>query len=208
MSQQLQNISLFIPHVFLNFDKDYIAYALEDIGEIERIDFVLKVDGAGKQYNAVYVHFNRWFSNSYATRLHDDIVLNGSAKVYHDDKWYWIVLQNTGKKHASAGERKPRIELGEKNVVNKCYNEIDYDYASEVEIEDTNGDDEKLDEIERVMEEEDANIVCIDSRYVQAIEEENEYLRSEVFQLREALIKMDQMYQAEAAKVRTLTTEI
>ena len=70
---------------------------------------------------------------------------------------------------------------------------MDYDYASEVvEIEEFEREDEQLDEIEAAMEEEDSNLVCIDSRYVQTIEEENMWLKNELFQLRASIINMNQ----------------
>jgi hypothetical protein len=40
----ITNTSLFIPHVFPNFDKDYVAKAFDHCGEVERVDFVAKQD--------------------------------------------------------------------------------------------------------------------------------------------------------------------
>ena len=63
-------------------------------------------------------------------------------------------------------------------------------------------------EIEAELEAEDANLVSIDGRYVQTIEQENMYLHREVAQLRAALINLDQMYQAEKAKVRAFSSNV
>ena len=60
-------------------------------------------------------------------------------------------------------------------------------------------------EIEAELEAEDENLVSIDWRYVQAIEQENMGLHAEIAQLRMALINLDQMYKAEAAKVRAFS---
>ena len=159
---------------------------------------------------------------------------NGKAEFYHDDtEYFWIVLPNTAKKHMP-GERKPRICLGESNTINVKSAENDSSYPkkannSEVltnENPDTNMDidlDERIDkmlrnpvedldteidnqlaEIEAAMEEEDKDLISIDWRYVHAIEEENKWLHGEIAQLRIALINMDRMYQAEAAKVRAV----
>jgi hypothetical protein len=62
-----------------------------------------------------------------------------------------------------------------------------------------------MDEIEAELNAEDANLVTIDSRYVQAIEQENIWLNCEVVQLRAAIINLHQMYQAEVAKVKGLS---
>lgn len=59
-------------------------------------------------------------------------------------------------------------------------------------------------EIEAELEAEDANLVSIDGRYVQTIEQENMYLHGEVAQLRAALINLDMMYRTEAAKVTAM----
>jgi len=108
----IENVSLFIPHVFANFDKDYVARAFTDFGVVDHVDFVSKQDRDGKPYNAAYVHFAYW----YDTRENYDFQVSlfdssREARVYHDGPWYWIVLENKGKKHIS-GDRKPRIDLG------------------------------------------------------------------------------------------------
>lgn len=241
----IKNISLYIPHVFPNFDKDYVAKSFNDIGEISQIDFVAKQDRNGKNFNAVYVHFNKWYNNKDNRDFQYNIVENGSDKWYHDNsQYYWIVLPNTAKKQIP-GERKARIDLGEAKSIsaprpsksllplltlipskvsskkptyaeaavklsaktleeaNKSL-EINFDevaaFESEIEAE--------MDEIEDLLEADDANLVSIDVRYVQQLEEENWTMNLEIAQLRAALINMDQMYQAEAAKVRAFASSV
>lgn len=60
----------------------------------------------------------------------------------------------------------------------------------------------QMEEIEAELEAEDENLVSIDWRYIQSVEQENFWLHGEIAQLRMALINLDQMYQAEKAKVR------
>jgi len=97
----IANISLFIPHVFPNFTKEYIAYVFDklQIGYVSGIDFVSKVDRHGRPYNAAYVHFEYWFDGAIAANF-QQLVLNPNkeARIVHDDPWYWIVLENTAKK--------------------------------------------------------------------------------------------------------------
>lgn len=231
----IKNISLYIPHVFPNFDKEYVANAFNDIGEISQIDFVAKRDRTGKNFNAVYVHFNKWYNNTDNRNFQYNIVENGSDKWYHDDsQYYWIVLPNTAKKHIP-GDRKPRIDLGDSNVITTSKNlqpllafvpskvsqkkptyaevavkpleevkqslEVSFDEvaAFEAEIE------AELDEIEDFLDEEDENLIKIDGRYVQQLEAENWSMSAEIAQLRAAIINLDQMYQAEKAKVRAFS---
>ena len=251
----IKNISLYIPHVFPNFTKEYVAAAFESYGIVDRVDFVAKQDRNGRDYNAVYVHFIEWHDtrdnrNFQAGLLGDS---ESDTRVYHDNQWYWIVLPNTAKKHSS-GERKPRIDLGdaksisysniaptlsgtpvkqaptekvcpgapqkrsyaavtlnsepsEFTIAKQALNtEFDAEFEAELmkfaeEVE----DEAQMDEIEEMLEAEDQNLVRIDGRYVQELEAENWGMRAEIAQLRAALINLDQMFQAEAAKVRAFS---
>lgn len=256
----IKNISLYIPHVFPNFDKEYIARAFKDIGDVSRIDLVSKQGRDGKPFNAVYVHFNAWYANKKARTFYDSVVdENKEARLVHDAPWYWIVLPNNAKKFVS-GDRKPRIDLGESKSIsvadaNKdegdekrraylnaviCRPKANTDKLTEkYEAEALKAEEEakkwaaktakreaakqsvpeninldfeidqieaEMDEIEQFLEEEDENLIRIDGRYVQALEQENWFLRTEIDQLRAALINLDQMYQAEAAKVRAFSS--
>jgi len=214
-----KNISLFIPFVFPNFDQKYVTKAFAKIGNVERVDFVAKQDRAGKTYNAVYVHFKDWYNNKLADHIWEQCFeKNEQTQYYHDNtEYFWIVLPNTAKKHVP-GERKHRIGLGDANAINvksvekpatnldeKIEEECFEDPIEEVDME----REAELAEIEAIIEEEnmkeDKDLISIDWRYVHMIEQENKWLHGEIAQLRMALIKMDQMYQAEAAKVRAFS---
>lgn len=111
MSNQL--LSLYIPRVFSNFSKEYIAGVFEKLrlGKVSNIDFVTKFGNDGQAYNSTYVHFEFWY-NTVAVRNFQDRVLdpNQEARIVYDDPWYWIVLENTAKKQVT-GQPKPRITL-------------------------------------------------------------------------------------------------
>jgi len=208
---EIKNISLYIPHVFPNFDKEYVSNALNNIGEISQIDFVPKQDRNGNNFNAVYVHFNKWYNNKYNRSLYSNIMENGFDHLYHDNMWYWIMLPNNAKKHIP-GERKRRIDVSElfktpvkvsedsvcpdtpvksekptyteevEEVKQSLENIFDEEAAAfEAEIE------AEMDEIEKFMDEQDeqdGNIIKIDGRYVQQLEAENWAMRIEIANLR------------------------
>jgi hypothetical protein len=106
-------LSLYIPHVFPNFTREYIAniFQLIGLGRVDHVDLVAKQDKSGKMYNAAYVHFAEWFDCP-ATENFQERVLNPDkeARIVHDDPWYWIVLENKAKKY-EVGARKPTIDL-------------------------------------------------------------------------------------------------
>ena len=105
------NMSIYIPRVFANINKERIAYVFEclRLGKVSNVDFVAKFDHNNDMYNAVYVHFAYWYSND-ASRNFQERLMNPEkeTRVVYDDPWYWIVLENKGIKHVS-GDRKERI---------------------------------------------------------------------------------------------------
>jgi len=109
----MQNISLYIPHVFANFTNEYIASTFErlDIGLVERVDLVAKMGNDGKPYNSAYIHFKEWFDNAGVRNLQQRIQdPDKQARLMYDDPWFWIVLENKAQKFNS-GDRKKRISL-------------------------------------------------------------------------------------------------
>ena len=90
----IKNISLFIPHVYANFNSAAVFDIIQGqgIGEVKNIDFVSKTGSDGKPYNAVYIHFYQWHDNIVA-RNFQERVLNPSkeARIMYDDPWYWKV---------------------------------------------------------------------------------------------------------------------
>ena len=117
----IKNISLFIPHVYNNYTMEMVSNIFEnmEIGRVKNVDFVHKMGKDDKEYNAAYIHFYEWYDNTIA-RNFQERVLNPEkeARVMYDDPWYWIVLENNGKKRVP-GERKPRIDLDAFNTPEK-----------------------------------------------------------------------------------------
>lgn len=107
------NLSLYIPHVFPNFTKEYIAKVFDDlvIGYVDHVDLVPKQDRFGRNYNAAYVHFAEWYEGPATEHFQERVVNpNKEARIIHDDPWFWIVLENKAKKF-EPGARKPIINL-------------------------------------------------------------------------------------------------
>ena len=111
----IDNISLYIPHIFGNFTKEFVAQVFNDqnIGKVKTVDFVHKMGKDGKAYNSAYIHFEEWY-NTIATRNFQSNVrdTNKEARLMYEEPWYWIVLENKARKHIP-GERKPCIVIDE-----------------------------------------------------------------------------------------------
>lgn len=104
------SLNVFVPHVFPNFDEEYVTKAFSKIGVVDHMDFVSKQDRNGKLYNAVYIHFTSWHTNSTATKMRNALEAGEQTKLVYDTPWFWVVLPNKGQKW-SAADRKPRIDL-------------------------------------------------------------------------------------------------
>lgn len=114
----IKNISLYIPHVFPNLDREFLTEQFSQVGDVNHIDMVLKQDKDGKSYNAVYVHFNSWFDDIETIEFQQEILNpEQEARFYYDGPWYWIVLPNNTKKVVSS-DRKTRIDLGGSKSIN------------------------------------------------------------------------------------------
>ena len=204
------NISLYIPHVYSNYTSERIADVFENklkIGVIKSIDLVAKLGKNNVSYNAVYIHFENWYNTEAARDLQKKVlgaVPNEQVKLFYDQPWYWIVLENKSKK-VIPGERKQRIVLDDfaeevkiPTTVENLNQDQDNDLVSFEEFEDfeefeefeVSTMDEMIEEnvdqcvidfienIENELEEDDDVLITIDGRYVRELEEEIMLLRS------------------------------
>jgi len=72
---------------------------------------ITKQDKYGKPYNAVYIHFAEWYQTPAAAHFQERVLNpNKEALIVYDDPWYWIVLENKGKRH-EPGARKECLDL-------------------------------------------------------------------------------------------------
>lgn len=82
---------------------------------VDHIDFVYKMDNYGVPYNAAYVHMKSYYSTRFAQEFKKKVASSDGTKLYYNNnKDYFIVLNNTAKKHPSYTQgRKPRLVLDE-----------------------------------------------------------------------------------------------
>lgn len=109
----MMNISLYIPRVFSNISKEFVANTFQKlgIGKVSHVDFVHKLGKNGTPYNSTYVHFKYWFDNEVARNFYHRVIHpKKEARIVYDDPWYWVVLENKGKNRL-VNESKPRTHL-------------------------------------------------------------------------------------------------
>ena len=199
----IKNISVYIPHIFANFSKSYVADVFENlkIAKVKDIDFISKMGQDGKPFNAAYIHFEYWFDNIIASNFQERVLNKSPAKLMYDDPWFWLVLENKGRKFVT-GERKQRIDIGDlKQVIVNPDKAISTKETSDQRSLNLKNDfdlmDEMMAEFEADYEETDQYLISIDGRYVEEIEREN-------IELRMQMAKFQNAYYAETIKSQGL----
>lgn len=92
-----QKLSIYIPHVFINITKERICdvFETQEIGNVERIDFISKKGKDGKDYNTAFIHMKCWYNNDCVGNLQSKITTKTStARIVYDDPWYWNLYEN------------------------------------------------------------------------------------------------------------------
>jgi hypothetical protein len=124
-----ENISLYIPRVFLNITQEKIKAAFEKngIGKVKRVDLISKVP----EYNIAYIHFEYWNDTITARNFQSYSREPKGAKLVYSDPWHWIVLENKATRY-EPGARKVRINLGEPKLNFKIAPALDVDPIDEL----------------------------------------------------------------------------
>lgn len=187
-------MSLYIPHVFSNFTAEYISnvFNYSNIGIVDHVDLVAKIDKQNNHYNAVYVHFAYWFDNLFAKNF-QAMVLDpkNEARIIHDDPWFWIVLENTAKKHVP-GARKECLDLSPSLSASLP---AEYDNKKENSYL-----EEELTKLKK-------SLTISDEQLCQA-QEHNCKLEAELDDMQELLIDQELDLQAEMTKLNNIITKI
>jgi hypothetical protein len=112
-----QEPSICIPRVFKNTTRKDIYDTFEklNLGAVDRIDLVPKVNARGEHYNKVFIHFKRWNNKdatSVATR--DKLLKGEEIKIVYREPWFWKCTASRVEKPAfrDYSAPPPRIDLG------------------------------------------------------------------------------------------------
>lgn len=98
MATNNNNLSLYIKRAELNQTKDYIVKALENYGIVDSVEFILKTNDNGQQYNGAIIHFKQWKFNNIVEELWKQLNANSETptKIFHGPRngKFWIVSQH------------------------------------------------------------------------------------------------------------------
>ena len=230
MTNNNNNTSLFIPHIFANISEERIKSVIENTakyGKVDQIDFVPKKSTDGKSYNSAYIHFKSWNNNEKTKKFLADLKNKDTqTHIVYDKPWFWIVLENTssdrkkGKTHTQTPPNSPDMKEFPPLMVHQTPIEDDWSNLmtpcaptkknNTRDIRDLNQefDDEMfeafLNEEEEFIDDEDATMNLVDADYVYHLEQDNTQLRNnnDWFQ------QQNYMLQQEVERLRSLIHSI
>ena len=84
--------SICIPRIFKSTTRKDIYTVIErlDLGAVDRIDMVAKVNAHGESYNKVFIHFKAWNKrNPVAQATRDKLLKGEEIKIVYSEPWFW-----------------------------------------------------------------------------------------------------------------------
>jgi hypothetical protein len=73
------------------------VFDLLDLGTLDHIDMVERVDTNGKKFQRIFVHFTAWSSNPEASAVRTRLIEGKEVKIVYDDPWFWKISVNKAK---------------------------------------------------------------------------------------------------------------
>ena len=97
--------------------KDFIAKQFEyhKVGEVNRIDLIIKKNPHGYIYYSAFIYFERWYDTHQTYNIQKDIFFKEERVIfrYHRD-WYWIVAENINPREETL--MKPQVVSADKKI--------------------------------------------------------------------------------------------
>lgn len=109
--------SICIPRMFKSTTRKDIYTVIErlDLGAVDRIDMIAKVNVHGESYNKVFIHFKAWNKrNPVAQATRDKLLKGEEIKIVYNEPWFWKCTASRVEKPAfrDYSAPPPRIDLG------------------------------------------------------------------------------------------------
>jgi hypothetical protein len=88
--------SICIPRAFSNISYKRVAkvFDLLELGTLDHIDMVERVDTNGKKFQRIFVHFTAWSSSPEASAVRTRLLEGKEVKIVYDDPWFWKLSAN------------------------------------------------------------------------------------------------------------------
>ena len=149
-------MSLYIPHVFVNITEKRMFQYFESkqIGKVNHVDFVAKFGKGNKIHHAAYLHFDYWYDTKASQDMQSKLEVGKEVRMYYDEPWYWQIYKNETKKFGGNGQRKERLVIEKPAIQEKEEEKEETQEIFKEEDFSTTFTQEEIDEIERMILEE------------------------------------------------------
>jgi hypothetical protein len=129
MTQQQElnmNLSIFIPVVFIELTERHIKDIMsqENVGFVEQVDLIPKVNRHGKRYNSAYIHLI-WCYSDINEQILEQLEKGESVRFNYNETSYWTFMKNTS-------SQKRQVLLTEEDYKNMDEFETECDAIEEV----------------------------------------------------------------------------
>ena len=118
--------SICIPRVFKSVPRDDIASVFEklNLGAVDRIDMVAKINAHGESYNKVFVHFKQWNQTPDAQAARAKLLQGEEIKVVYSEPWFWKCSASRVDKPTfrDYSAPPPRIDLSDSRSLTAAHN--------------------------------------------------------------------------------------
>jgi len=103
--------SMCIPRTFVNITRSHVYKTINDLnlGVIDHIDMVRRKNEKGEDFQRVFIHFSKWYSNNVADRARTLLLSGKEVKIIYDDPWFWKISANRSSERTSQRPAKPVI---------------------------------------------------------------------------------------------------
>jgi hypothetical protein len=111
--------SMCIPRTFINITRNHVYKTINDLnlGVIDHIDMVRRKNEKGEDFQRVFIHFSKWYSNSVADRARTLLLSGKEVKVIYEDPWFWKISANRSSERAlQKGAYNPKIAATTRNT--------------------------------------------------------------------------------------------
>jgi hypothetical protein len=88
--------SMCIPRTFMNISRGDVYKTINELnlGVIDRVDMVYRKNEKGTDFQRIFIHFKRWYSNSVADNARTLLLSGKEIKIIYDDPWFWKISAN------------------------------------------------------------------------------------------------------------------
>jgi hypothetical protein len=82
-----------IPRVYPNITESRIRKIFDDLnmGTLDHIDIVTKINKKGEKFNRVFVHMRQWNQSSNACQARERLLNGKEIKIIYDEPWFWKI---------------------------------------------------------------------------------------------------------------------